>query len=147
MLSVCPRCGQTQPAPSETCERCGVVFAKLSSIERPQLVGLSTATAPTPACQVCKGPGPVAPATFRQNVGALVMRFEKRVKGNMCRRCMSQKFWSFTLTTAAIGWLGMISLFVAPIYVVMNIVEYVKASSRLRQGTVQGLEAAPIHPT
>src|SRR5262245_30038571 len=147
MPSVCPKCGHSQSAPSETCERCGVIFAKISSAERVQPIAGSADAAPVPACQACRGPGPVAHATFRQNVGALFARFEKRIQGNMCRRCLSQKFWSFTLTTAAVGWLGMISLFVAPIYVVMNIVEYAKASSRLRQGTVPGLAAAPIHPT
>jgi hypothetical protein len=124
-----------------------VIFAKIASTDRPQPVERSGGAALAPACQACKGPGPVAHATFRQNVGALFARFEKRIQGNMCRRCLSQKFWAFTLTTAAVGWLGMISLFVAPIYVVMNIVEYVKASSRLRQGTVPELAAAPIHPT
>jgi hypothetical protein len=100
-----------------------------------------------PACQVCRGPGPVAHAVFRQNVGALFARFEKRIEGNMCGSCLSKKFWPFTITTLAVGWLGMISLIVAPIYVIMNIVEYIKANSQIRKAPVQDWGAAPIQPS
>jgi hypothetical protein len=101
----------------------------------------------TSACQVCRGPGPVAHAVFRQNVGALFARFEKRFEGNMCGSCLSKKFWPFTLTTVAVGWLGMISLIVAPIYVVMNIVEYLKASSQIRRAPIQAWGSSPIQPS
>jgi hypothetical protein len=101
----------------------------------------------TPACQVCRGPGPVAHAVFRQNVGALFARFEKRIEGNMCGSCLSKKFWPFTLTTLAVGWLGMISLVVAPIYVIMNIVEYLKASSQIRRAPIQAWGSSPIQPS
>jgi len=100
----------------------------------------------TSACQICRGPGPVAHAVFRQNVGALFARFEKRIEGNMCGSCLSKKFWPFTLTTLAVGWLGMISLIVAPIYIVMNIVEYLKAGSRIRRAPVQAWGNSPIQP-
>jgi len=96
---------------------------------------------------VRRGPGPVAHAVFRQNVGALFARFEKRIEGNMCGSCLSKKFWPFTLTTAAVGWLGMISLIIAPIYVVMNIVEYFKASSQIRKAPLQAWGSSPIQPS
>jgi hypothetical protein len=99
-----------------------------------------------PACSACKGPGPVAHALFRQNVGALVVRFEKRIQGSMCRSCLSKSFWSYTLTTVAIGWLGLVSIIVAPIYVILNIAQYIKANGQLRQPST-GLGPAPIHPT
>lgn len=100
----------------------------------------------TPICSSCKGPGPVAPALFRQNVGALVIRFEKKIQGRMCRSCLSKHFWSYTLTTAAIGWFGLISILVAPIYVILNVVQYIKAHRQLGE-TTTSLGAAPIHPT
>lgn len=107
---------------------------------------LPTSPLETPVCSSCKGPGPVAVALFRQNVGALVMRFEKRIQGRMCRSCLSKHFWSYTLTTAAIGWLGVISILVAPIYVILNVVQYIKANRQLAQ-TAPAFGAAPIHPT
>lgn len=93
-----------------------------------------------------QGPRPVTPALFRQNIGALVMRFEKKIQGRMCRACLSKHFWSYTLTTAAIGWFGLISILVAPIYVILNVVQYIKAKRQLGQ-TAPAFGAAPIHPT
>ena len=86
-----------------------------------------------PACQVCRGPGPVAYASFHQNIGALVIRFGKRIEGNMCSSCLSNNFWSYTLITVAVGWLGFISIVVAPIYVILNVFAYIRASSQIRR--------------
>jgi hypothetical protein len=88
----------------------------------------------------------VVNATFRQNVGALLARFEKRFSGNMCGACVSKHFWSCTLITVAVGWLGTISLILAPIYVVTNIVAFIKAKSQLR-GMVRPSMSAPLRPT
>lgn len=138
-VTTCPKCGYLLSQAGDTCPVCGIIFAKFQAARRESLSTpppLGGAVPTGPACQVCRGPGPVAHAVFRQNVGALFARFEKRIEGNMCRSCLSQKFWPFTLTTLAVGWLGMISLVVAPIYVLMNIVEYIKASSQVRRAPV-----------
>jgi hypothetical protein len=138
-VTTCPKCGFVQNQASDSCPVCGIVFAKFQPARRESLAApppLPGGMQTTPACQVCRGPGPVAHAVFRQNVGALFARFEKRIEGNMCKSCLSQKFWPFTLTTLAVGWLGMISLVIAPIYILMNIVEYAKASSQVRRATV-----------
>jgi hypothetical protein len=74
------------------------------------------------------------------------MRFEKRIQGRFCRACLSKHFSSYTLTTALIGWLGVISIIVAPIYVILNVVQYVKAKRQLGE-TTSAFGAAPIHPT
>jgi|GEM_PF-2225710 len=151
-ITTCPKCGFASEA-ADACPSCGVIFAKFQPAVRretpstfpPQISATMRSLAP--ACQVCRGPGPVAHAVFRQNVGALFARFEKRIEGNMCAPCLSKKFWPLTLTTVAVGWLGMISLIVAPIYVIMNIVEYIKASAQIRRAPVQDWGSAPIQPS
>jgi hypothetical protein len=78
-------------------------------------------------CQACGVEAPARYVEFYQNVGALVVRFHKRMKGNLCKRCIHKTFWKYTLTTTAIGWCGTVSLFVAPIFVVNNVARYVAA--------------------
>ena len=137
LLSTCPKCGFLQSTPSDTCQVCGVIFSKLATarerpVPAPSFQASPAQMAPVPACQACHGPGPVAHAVFRRNIGALIARFEKRIEGRMCGACLGKSFWSYTLTTVAVGWLGMISLIVAPIYVIANIVSYTRALGQLR---------------
>jgi hypothetical protein len=60
-------------------------------------------------CDQCGVRGPVKRSTFMQNIGMLVIRFPRTRQGNMCRRCIDQYFWSYTLVTSFLGWWGMIS--------------------------------------
>ena len=76
-------------------------------------------------CQVCGIEADTKYVEFYQNIGALVMRFHKSVKGNLCKRCIHKYFWSYTGTNLTLGWWGTISLFVAPIFTINNIVRYV----------------------
>jgi hypothetical protein len=75
-------------------------------------------------CQACGADAPVKYVEFNQNVGMLVMRRRSYVKGNLCKSCINSKFWSMTLTTLAVGWLGTISLVLAPIFIIGNIIRY-----------------------
>ena len=75
-------------------------------------------------CQVCGADAPVKYVEFHQNIGALVMRFHKSIKGNLCKSCIHSKFWPMTMTTLGIGWLGTISIILAPIFVINNTVRY-----------------------
>lgn len=81
------------------------------------------------SCQTCGCNGPTKYVNFHQNIGALVMRFRKEVKGELCKHCISSYFWKFTLTTLAVGWLGMISLILAPLMILNNIYYYLTALS------------------
>lgn len=77
------------------------------------------------SCQVCGAYAPIKYVEFNQNVGMLVMREYKEVKGKLCRNCINKTFWRFTLITLAVGWLGAISLLVAPYFIVSNIIYYI----------------------
>jgi hypothetical protein len=75
-------------------------------------------------CQSCGIEAPVKYFDFYQNIGMLVARRWKRVKGNLCRRCVHRHFWSMTSTTLAVGWLGTISICVTPFILLNNIFRY-----------------------
>ena len=78
-------------------------------------------------CQTCGVEAPVRYVEFRQNIGALVVRFSKEVKGNLCKKCIHSHFWSMTLINLSIGWFGTISIVLAPIFSIINIVQYLSA--------------------
>jgi hypothetical protein len=79
-------------------------------------------------CQKCNSPGELMNVTFRQNVGAVVVRFSKELKGDLCAPCIRSTFWSCTLLTLVVGWWGMISFVVTPIFLIGNLVNLASAS-------------------
>jgi hypothetical protein len=78
-------------------------------------------------CQSCGIEAPTKYAEFNQNIGALVMRYSRKIKGNLCKRCVHKYFWKTTLITLAVGWLGTISIIIAPFFVLMNVCRYLGA--------------------
>jgi hypothetical protein len=75
-------------------------------------------------CQACGIEAPTRRVEFHQNIGALVMRFHQTIKGDLCKSCVHRKFWKVTLVNLTLGWWGVISLLMTPIFIVMNIVRY-----------------------
>lgn len=83
-----------------------------------------------PACQICAKSAPVAQVSFKQNIGMLLMRKEKSMSGRLCHDCASKTFWSYTLTTLFLGWWGTISFVLTPVYIFMNVSQFVRARSQ-----------------
>lgn len=75
-------------------------------------------------CQVCALSKPVRATAFYQNVGVLVVRFHKTIKGQLCRSCIRKTFWKFTFITFLFGWWSMTSLFITPFFLINNIFRY-----------------------
>jgi hypothetical protein len=75
-------------------------------------------------CQLCGIEAPSRHVEFHQNVGALVMRFHRQVRGRLCKSCIHKKYWKMTGTTLAVGWLGFLSLVIAPIFIISNTIRY-----------------------
>lgn len=80
-------------------------------------------------CQSCGLEAPSRHVEFHQNIGVLIMRFHTKFTGELCKRCIHHKFWSMTGITLAIGWLGLISIILAPFFVLSNVVHYLRAVS------------------
>ncbi len=76
-------------------------------------------------CQSCGAVAPTRYVDFKQNIGMLVMRRHRTVAGNLCKPCVHKHFWTMTGTTLAVGWLGQISIVIAPIFIVNNVIRYV----------------------
>ncbi|MEP7119700.1 MAG: hypothetical protein ABJE95_02275 [Byssovorax sp.] len=72
-------------------------------------------------CQSCGESGDTKHVVFYQNIGMVIMRSSKTVEGELCKTCINQVFWKFTLITLVLGWWGMISLIVTPLFLLNNI--------------------------
>lgn len=112
----CPRCGLLNPPDAQRCD-CGHSFVTGEGV-----------------CHACGIRAATRYVEFRQNIGALVVRYHKSVKGTLCKSCINRYFLEFTGVTLVLGWWGLISLVVAPVYVVSNVVRYLGA---------RGLEPPP----
>ncbi|MCA9323357.1 MAG: hypothetical protein KDB53_21645 [Planctomycetes bacterium] len=77
------------------------------------------------SCQECGVKAPTKHVAFHQNIGVIVMRFNKSLEGHLCKSCIHRTFWSFTPITAVLGWWGVISIFVTPFYLLNNVGRYV----------------------
>ncbi|HET6328679.1 MAG TPA: hypothetical protein VFG04_28605 [Planctomycetaceae bacterium] len=75
-------------------------------------------------CQRCGSEAPTKLVNFYQNIGAIVIRFPRSTKCHLCKQCVHQVFWKYTLVNSTLGWWGMISVFVTPIYLLSNTVQY-----------------------
>jgi hypothetical protein len=75
-------------------------------------------------CQACGNEAPTKYVAFYQNIGVLVMRFSKSIKGELCKSCIHKHYWQYTLINMTLGWWGMISLIVTPFFVLNNTFRY-----------------------
>ena len=87
-------------------------------------------------CQVCGGPGPARQTKFYQNIGMLVARRMATLDAAMCKPCVHRSYWKMTGITLAVGWLGTISVILAPILVIMNTVTYLSRMGMPKPGTL-----------
>jgi hypothetical protein len=76
-------------------------------------------------CKACGASGATDLVAFSMNIGLLLARREEHMDGFLCRSCVHRYFWRYTAVNF-VGWLGLISLFAAPLYEIKNIVEYVR---------------------
>jgi hypothetical protein len=83
-------------------------------------------------CQSCGKTAPTTYVAFYWNKGALFIRWYKYIKGEMCKSCIHQHFWEYTLINVTLGWWGVISLCVTPFFIINNVVRYIAAMVKLR---------------
>lgn len=97
-------------------------------------------------CNGCGRMATVSTSTFRQNIGAFFLRFPSSISGDFCRSCTHKYFWEKSLITLVVGWWGIISFFMTPVFLVMNIVAYIKAISDLNKAPQYGIKDAAHMP-
>lgn len=124
----CQHCGSKLVENSKFCGKCGkaVLRPALADIPQESPTEETTHISLGELCEVCGKSGELKYVVFYENRGAIVMRYHREIIGNLCKDCINKYFWKFTLTTLLIGWLGSISLIIAPIYIINNITRYVR---------------------
>ena len=86
-------------------------------------------------CQSCLTVGPTRKVMFVQHIGAVILMFNKHIKGEMCRKCINKYFSEYSLTTLFLGWWGMASFFITPCVLVFNLVRYLMTLGMEKQAT------------
>jgi hypothetical protein len=82
-----------------------------------------------PGCLACGRGVPTKNVTLWQNIGVIVMRFHKRIEGNLCRECIDKYFWQYQMTTFFLGWWGVISFFFTLYILPANLMVYLNSRS------------------
>lgn len=84
-------------------------------------------------CIICGQPAPNFDLELNQNTGALLMRYTKSYKGNMCRLCAKKVFKKVEVHNLFLGWWGTISFIVTPVYLLANANNYFKYLSAAKK--------------
>jgi hypothetical protein len=79
---------------------------------------------PDSFCDCCHAVGPTRKVMFFQHIGAVILMFNQHIRGRMCRNCINSEFSKRTLVTSMLGWWGLISFFLTPIFLLNNTVRY-----------------------
>jgi hypothetical protein len=80
-------------------------------------------------CASCGLEAPTKDVTLYQNIGMLMLRRSATVKGSLCKPCIDSYFWNYTLVNLTLGWWGLISLVLTPIFIVNNLVQFIGSRS------------------
>jgi len=94
-----------------------------------------------PGCHQCDAEAPSARAVFKQNVGVFVSRFETRTAGYFCRSCLHEQHWKSTGITMVVGWFGVISFFLTPVFILQNAQNYIRALRTLDRARTERRES------
>jgi hypothetical protein len=99
-------------------------------------------------CQACGRNAPTKYVEFYQNIGVLVVRSMRSVRGNLCKRCIKKYFLKLTGLTLLTGWWGIISAILNPFLILNNVFRYL-TSLRMPDGgdgafPVQNVQAGGI---
>lgn len=93
-------------------------------------------------CEACGVQGETKHVNIMYNVGMLVVRFHKTMNGHLCKRCISDYFFRYSLTTMFFGWWGVISFFVSCVTLPMNLY-YFLSSLGMTKPTDAAYQQAP----
>src|SRR4051812_23867483 len=121
----CNHCIKNIPTESKFCEYCGSqvdISTKQEETQKPEILNRAR-------CQLCLKVVPVKTVNLNANIGMLFIRYEKHMKGNLCKDCINRTFWNYTLTNLFLGWWGLISFFATFVYMIGNIAQYLGSLS------------------
>ncbi|HZO14057.1 MAG TPA: hypothetical protein VFB62_12385 [Polyangiaceae bacterium] len=71
-------------------------------------------------CESCGRHAPTKNVYIMENIGLLVLRFDRSVRGNFCKRCIGHHVWRSQLVNVFVGWWGVISFFFTAVAIPVN---------------------------
>jgi hypothetical protein len=89
------------------------------------------------SCQVCRRHAQLNQVALRYNIGMLVARRYATLEGRLCKSCIHRTYWKYAAVNLSVGWLGYISLIVAPSFLVMNTYFYLRSALLAPAGSLE----------
>jgi len=128
LVTSCPYCKTLVNSGFRFCHNCGVALYGgmqqiTSGVQEPRTAGSVYLS----FCENCLCESPTKYVALYQNIGLLVFRLQKSVKGNLCKACIRKYFWQFTTTTFFLGWWGIISFFMTLFILPNNLIRYLSS--------------------
>jgi hypothetical protein len=96
------------------------------------------------SCDICGAVAATKYSEFYENIGALVMRYYRSVRGNLCKGCIDAFFWNYTGKTMLLGWWGVISFIVTPFILLNNSIRYLTSLGMSRPFARFGPVPSPL---
>ncbi|MFF0741124.1 hypothetical protein ACFYVL_12065 [Streptomyces sp. NPDC004111] len=118
-------------------------YAQPAPYGQPGPYGHPGGTVPRPGCEVC-GAQPATPVTVRSHQGMVVIMRTVTRRGVYCRTCGLAVYRQLTSSTLVTGWWGLLSLFVTPFVVLLNVLGARAALLRLPEP--HGAVRPPLDP-
>ncbi len=117
----CSKCGNNNQDGAKFCKSCGIPLNSKGDLGSVDLYFHTKNN----TCKVC---GEVAvelrQIKLYQNIGMLIQRQYASIEGKLCKKCIDDYFWKYTLITLILGWWGTISFFITPFYLINNVFRY-----------------------
>ncbi len=117
---ICKNCKEKNSENAKFCFNCG------KPLEKEAKGSVDTYFAKqTRGCQLCGSLAPTKNVRFYQNIGMLIAFQYSSIGGIFCKKCINEEFKKKTLTTLLLGWWGVISFFVAPLFIFYNVIRFI----------------------
>ena len=120
----CRNCGKQISEGAAFCGNCGTKIETGAISYQNYSQKVEVQTDPNSICEICLQNKSTHYIDLYENVGALVVRYNKQIKGKLCFDCQKFVFWRFTLKTLFLGWWGVISFIITPFILLNNIIRY-----------------------
>lgn len=82
-------------------------------------------------CKICCREKKTRWVMFNENISYFFARRARTFSGFVCISCMSKVFFEFEAKTLLFTWWGIIGLVLGPIYILTNLIEYVRQAAPL----------------
>ena len=119
----CGNCGTKIEERAEFCQNCGQ-RVEIEPTKKSQNIVHASSTGVNSVCEICLQNKPTRYVDLYENAGALIVRYHKQIKGELCFECQKFVFVRFTLKTLFLGWWGVISFWITPFILLNNVIRY-----------------------